>query len=279
MAAGSRVCPSCRALNAADDARCHRCAERLPGPWGTAARELVGAVAGAGAPATTLVVGFCLIVYLGMGVGDGSGLYRGGGLGAEALRWGALMAGAVRVEPWRYLSAVFVHLGILHAAFNLLALHRIGGGVERAVGSARFLVAFGVTGVLGFVASDLWYGPRLFTAGASGAIFGLGGVRVGWLLVARDPAWKQAAIELTLYAVIATLLLPRVNDTAHVVGGLAGVGCGALFGRERRGPGRDRAARVLAAAVALASVGSVLLAQRSPYWQVARQAEIDRGLR
>lgn len=244
-----------------------------------ASRELLGAVSSGGAPATLIVVGFCLVVYVGMGVGDGSGLYRGGGLGAEALRWGALLAGAVRHEPWRYLSAVFVHLGILHVVFNLLALHRLGGEVEREHGSARFLVVFALTGVVGFVASDLWYGPRLFTAGASGAIFGLGGVGVGRRLVTRDPGWKQAALELALYALIATLMFPGVNDVAHVVGALAGLASGAVLGRRRRAPWRDRIAAALAVAVVLGSVAAVALSQRSPYWRIAREAEIDRGLR
>jgi membrane associated rhomboid family serine protease len=189
---------------------------------------------------------------------------------SQGLRWGALVGHLGSREPWRYISAMFVHFNLLHVGFNTLTLHSLGRNLEQGIGAARFILVFLGTGIGGFVASQLWYEPDPLTGGISGGIFGLLGVAVGWRYAERDPEWKRLAVTGVGYAV-AMALLPgmQVNHAAHLGGLGVGVALGwALFraGRQRR---VDAFLNVLAAVLLLATVASIILSLLSP---VAKQA-------
>ncbi len=106
---------------------------------------------------------------------------EGDGLGV-ALAFGAKINGLVWSggEVWRLASAVFLHGGLLHVAFNGYALYVMGPLVEKLYGSRRLVVLYMVSGLASEVASALWT-PGM-SVGASGAIFGLLGALVvfGW---------------------------------------------------------------------------------------------------
>ena len=55
-------------------------------------------------------------------------------------------------EPWRLLTAVFVHGGFLHLALNMLALWMLGQSLEPMLGRARFLALYLISGLGGSVA-------------------------------------------------------------------------------------------------------------------------------
>jgi membrane associated rhomboid family serine protease len=185
-----------------------------------------------------------------------------------ALRWGALGGSLGALEPWRYLSAMFVHFGLMHFGFNTLTLHQLGRELEGGVGWARFVLVFVGTGVAGFVASELWYAPMPLTGGTSGGIFGLLGAAVGWRYAQRDPEWKRLAITGAGYAV-AMVLLDRlsnlsVNHAAHVGGLVAGAGLGWVLQRLPRGRRVEQALNVTGALLILASFASIGLSLASP---------------
>jgi rhomboid protease GluP len=74
-------------------------------------------------------------------------------------------------EYWRLFTANFLHIGLLHLAFNLYALYIVGTEVEMFYGPWRFLVIYLLSGLSGALASYTFtYG---LSAGASTAIFGL----------------------------------------------------------------------------------------------------------
>ena len=92
---------------------------------------------------------------------------------------------------WRFVTAMFVHINVLHLLMNMFSLLIIGPFVEKLYGSAKFVVFWVVTGIAGSVGTYLSLRPRLATglfgsflfhsvdvpaAGASGALFGLIGV-------------------------------------------------------------------------------------------------------
>lgn len=205
---------------------------------------------------------------------------------SQYVRWGALVylpafpVGLGRMEPWRFVSAIYVHMGVLHIVFNASALLYYGRAVEERIGSARFAICFFTTGVLGFLASDVWYvstGALAFSAGASGAIFGLIGVVVGYLFAKRDPEYKRQLAYAVVMALVVGIAL-QVNNAAHAGGFVAGLPLGYLFYRERR-PERLRwLVNALALASVLASLGSLVLSQRSPWWRVFEheEAQIER---
>ncbi|MEN8242310.1 MAG: rhomboid family intramembrane serine protease, partial [Chloroflexota bacterium] len=72
---------------------------------------------------------------------------------------------------WRLFTAVFLHGGITHIAFNMYALHILGRELERFYGSARFLILYLVGAFAGNVFSYLFTDAN--SLGASTAIFAL----------------------------------------------------------------------------------------------------------
>ncbi|RYZ02907.1 MAG: rhomboid family intramembrane serine protease [Myxococcales bacterium] len=285
MASGSRVCPNCGKLNSVEDSSCFYCKKRFPGPVQASLGGFWGDFSADGAPGTKLVALICLVVYALLMVSDGpfrlelsvAGSFKLSSL----LRFGVLFADLVYAEPWRLLSAVFLHLGLFHIAMNLFGLVGLGREVERRYGTARFLVLFTITGVLGFAVSQWWY-ERLYgssppTAGASGALFGLLGAEIGRMWGTRDPAWKRQLVNYLLGALIWHFAMPAMNTAAHLGGFFVGVLLARLFEWEKRPELRAVPLRILAAICVLASVGSLVLSARSPVWKQARALEIARG--
>lgn len=89
---------------------------------------------------------------------------------------------------WRLLASAFLHFGILHLGMNMLALLSFGPALERAVGSARFAALYLISALGGSIACSLWYDPISYTAGGSGALFGLVGGTLAWQMRAgRSP--------------------------------------------------------------------------------------------
>jgi membrane associated rhomboid family serine protease len=263
VANGSRICPQCGKLNAREDARCSRCGARLPAGWEITARNRWTSALQRRGWATITFMLLDVGVYLALM------LSGAGALGSvprlEALRWGALAGTLGHVEPWRYLSAMFVHFSLLHVGFNTITLHSLGRSLEDSLGWARFVVVFLGTGIAGFLASELWYAPIPLTGGISGGIFGLLGAAVGWRYAQRDPEWKRLALTGLGYAV-AMALIPgvTVNHAAHIGGLLSGAGLGwALF---RFGQGRtvDRALNIAGGLLIIASFASIGLSLTSP---------------
>src|SRR5436190_11480469 len=80
---------------------------------------------------------------------------------------------------WRLGTAVFLHGGIMHLAFNMLALIQVGPMVEELFGRGRTAFLFVATGILANVPGLLMV-KGYPSIGASGAIMGLIGVAAGW---------------------------------------------------------------------------------------------------
>lgn len=272
----ARVCPYCRELNGQSEPRCFRCGKRLPGPLADGVSRLVRDTLGADAPVTRLVLFLELAVFGLMVAADRSfplGLndaFRASTL----LRFGALGGALDDSERWRLLSAVCVHMSVLHVGMNLWMFTDLGARLERELGGARLALIFFGTGVLGFIASELWYAPfPVLTAGASGGVFGQIGAGVGILLARKDPEWKRSLARNVLYAVLLSFAL-RVNTAAHLGGFASGIALGYLLEKERSSLRLDSTARVLLVVTLVAAVASVLLSTQSPAWQLARVREL-----
>jgi membrane associated rhomboid family serine protease len=273
----ARLCPYCRQLNSVGEPRCHSCGRRLPGPVTDAAFGLYRDVLGVEAPMTRLILflelavfALCLLVQRGI-----PPIWNDAFKGSTLLRFGALVGSFGEIESFRLVSAVFVHANVLHLGMNLWVFTDLGRELERELRGARLVLVFLLSGVLGFVTSQLWYAPHPpLTMGASGAVFGLIGAVVGVLLGRRDPEWKRALVRNIVYALILSLLMPGVNNAAHLGGLAAGVGLGFVFQREPRRLKLELPLRVLAGLALALTVATVVLATRSPLWQVMRAREL-----
>jgi rhomboid protease GluP len=168
----------------------------------------------------------------------------------------------LEVSHWRWLTAAFVHVGIVHIFMNLWVLAQIGVISERAIGRGLFVATYLATGVLGNVLSTSLSAssvvPRI-SAGASGAIMGLIGAatvfawRSGQRAVARSLAFNillVLGVGLSLSAGGVGL----VDNAAHVGGLVAGAVVG--LGRVRAPAPAPRwlDATLIGAAIALTAI-------------------------
>ena len=83
----------------------------------------------------------------------------------------------------RLLSSMFIHSGIAHLAFNILALGYLGGYAERSVGIPRYVLTYVLAGIAGalfhsVIASYILGSGHVILIGASGAISGVLGIAV-----------------------------------------------------------------------------------------------------
>lgn len=78
-------------------------------------------------------------------------------------------------EPWRFLTAFFLHGSLVHLLFNCFALALFGSVLEKILGGNKFLLVFFTTGILANLISVNFYDSSL---GASGAIFGVIGALI-----------------------------------------------------------------------------------------------------
>ncbi|MCL2269923.1 MAG: rhomboid family intramembrane serine protease [Treponema sp.] len=81
----------------------------------------------------------------------------------------------IRGWIWTFVTYMFVHGGISHILFNMLALFIFGLQVERYMGSREFLLFYFLTGTLAGIFSFIVYyltgSYNVILMGASGAIF------------------------------------------------------------------------------------------------------------
>jgi rhomboid protease GluP len=128
---------------------------------------------------------------------------------------------------WRLVTAMFLHLGVFHLAFNMWALASFGPMVERLYGSLGYLLIYLVAGLAGGLASVTWQ-PAVNSIGASGAIFGVLGALVAVQLHNEGSIPKNilrpirnSSLIFTGCALVAGLLGTGVDNAAHM-GGLGG---------------------------------------------------------
>ena len=132
-------------------------------------------------------------------------------------------------EWWRLASSMFLHFGLLHLLLNMWALLSTGHLVERLFGRTLFAVAYLGSGIAGSVASLLWHGTTpVWSAGASGAIFGVYGALLGFMLREKSALPKSVfgpLLNSTLFFAGYNLLYGAANsgiDNAAHLGGFAG---------------------------------------------------------
>ena len=198
----------------------------------------------ASAPATYLLVGINCAVFLAMVVNHVS--YWNPTPDA-LIRWGANNAGYVLLggDWWRIVTAMFVHVGIIHLATNMWCLWNLGMLAEPLMGWAGVLAVYILTGAAGNLLSTLYnwvnyhnQGTFSVGAGASGAVFGIAGALIVLLKSPRLPVPPEelkklrrsvmyfAGINLVIgFATMIPGSIIRIDNMAH----MGGCACGFLF--------------------------------------------------
>src|SRR3989338_10954625 len=61
------------------------------------------------------------------------------------------------IEPWRFVTAIFLHGDITHLIYNLFALVLFGLILEKLIGSRKFLIVFIFSGIFANLISVNFY--------------------------------------------------------------------------------------------------------------------------
>jgi rhomboid protease GluP len=275
---GSVVCPSCGSLVGVKDDKCYNCGRANPGLWGFApALRNLSADFGF-AP---LVVGACvtlwlvtlLVTFLSSGGEFGSGniLSILSPITGVLLLFGA--SGSIPVfrlgRWWTVLSAGWLHAGLLHVAMNMYWVWQMGPGITELFGPARTVIIYTAGGIAGFTLSSLagQYFPNLpflraagLTIGASAPVFGLIGALYHYGRTTSS-AVKQMAVSIMIQAAIFGLLIPGIDNFAHLGGFFGGYLTSAFLNPMTRERGDHMIIAVLClAATALSIVVSIVTA-------------------
>jgi rhomboid protease GluP len=267
---GSVICASCGVLVGVNDDKCYNCGRRNPGLWGfaPALRSLGHDLGFVPFVMTTCAVIYTLTLIASRGNIMGGGLF--GMLGptnAALIVFGA--SGAIPLFAmdrwWTVLSAGWLHAGLLHILFNMMALRQLGPTVAELYGPARMVIIYTAGSVVGFALSSFAgrYLPAfpflhgsLITIGASASISALIGAifyygRRGGSGMARSYA-STYIFSLVLYG----LFLPGIDNYAHA-GGFGGGYLAAMLLDPLKPERTDHV--VMALACLGLSLGSVIL--------------------
>jgi len=207
------------------------------------------------------------------------------------MQWGALFGPSVAAgDWWRLATAIFLHANLLHVGLNALALWRLGAIVERLLGPPVFLVVYLSSGIVASLASLQFHAVPAVGVGASGAIFGIAGALLAMVVAAAGsprqlfsskvtslghdlatlpteppplPTSQDAMRELLgelregvfsfiVYNVLFGLMVPHVDNAAHLGGLAGGVVIGWMVGRHAVAARPTLARTIVPAALTLA---------------------------
>ncbi|MFJ7155439.1 rhomboid family intramembrane serine protease [Streptomyces sp. NPDC101118] len=236
------ICPDCM-VDASVGFQCPECVRTGSGtghgPAANQPRTVVGGtVAGDPHLVTKVLVGinvaFFIAVHAVGGDGFGNPVLRELGL-IGGYYWNTDLQGVVDGQWYRLLTSMFLHEEIWHIGFNMLSLWWLGGPLEQALGRARYLTLYVLSGLAGSALVYLLEPPFSLTLGASGAIFGLFGATA--VLMRRLRYDMRPVIALLAINLIMTFGWGGISWQAHIGGLVAGavMGAGMVYApRERR---------------------------------------------
>lgn len=260
------LCPNCRKLISADERSCPYCGTLRPG-----SKLQNNALVRLFQDPARLIKS---IIYLNAGMFVLSIL-----LGARMIHLSAnpltflspdsrslLALGATGVIPidhmnrwWSLLSANYLHGGILHIFFNMVALRQIAGLIMREYGTHRTFVLYTVGGILGFLVSYLAH--TNFTIGSSAAVCSLIGAALyygksrgglyGNIIYRQIGGWVIAIF-------IFGFLIPGIDNWGHGGGIAAGIALGFLLGYQEKSR-ENRVHKLLAFAAAASTVAALAM--------------------
>ncbi|MFZ1037330.1 MAG: rhomboid family intramembrane serine protease [Smithella sp.] len=230
----SILCPNCRKLISRDEPACPYCGLIRPGLHNTAG--IIRKIFLGSDPVRTIIYVNIALYVLSLILGGISteGSFNFLSPSSQSL----FLLGASGTIPvigahryWTLISASFLHGGILHIVFNMMALYQLGPFVLREFGFHRFISLYIITGICGFAVSVLFGVP--FTIGASANICGLIGAIIYFGKSRGDHYGEiiyKEAMGWVVGLIIFGLIFSGINNWAHGGGILSGIGLAFLMG-------------------------------------------------
>ena len=124
-------------------------------------------------------------------------------------------------EWWRLVTSAFLHYGLIHMAMNMFILVLLGRMLEPAIGGWRMLLLYGVS-LTGGALGALMVEPNAFTAGASGAVFGMAGAVVIAERASGIRFRDSGILAFLVINVAISFLWPGVSIGGHLGGMIVG---------------------------------------------------------
>jgi rhomboid protease GluP len=142
---------------------------------------------------------------------------------------------------WQIITYGFLHFGMMHIGFNMLALSQVGPLLEDEIGTARFYSVYMITLVCAVVPHLIFPSNHpIIVAGASGALFGLIGFGVTYCHFSGGflrHTYRGFFIKWGIYGFIFGFMI-GADNVAHAGGFVTGALLGFLIERERLNRGR-----------------------------------------
>jgi rhomboid protease GluP len=240
----SILCPGCRRLISVDEPICPHCALKNPGLRARRDQQF-RLLLGPDYVVRNLIIANVAMYLISLMMSPlSSGLSFHPFRALSPSNQSLFLLGATGAIPihrfhrwWTLLSANYLHGGLLHILFNMLALRQLGPFIIHEYGVSRMLILYSVGGVAGFWVSYMAGVP--FTIGASAALCGLIGAALyfgksrgglyGETVYRQIGGW---AVGLILFG----FLVPGINNWAHGGGIVAGAAMGAILGYSEKRP-------------------------------------------
>lgn len=241
----SILCPNCKKLISRNESRCPYCNTANPGSWwkNNFMTRILHSSDSAGQLIRT-------IIYVNIGMYVFSLLLNPVSFGFSAnplsilspADRSLLLLGATGTFPidhlhrwWTLISANYLHGGIIHILFNMVAFSQIAPLVLREYGTYRMFIIYTLGGIIGYFISYL--AGVTFTIGASAAVCSLIGASL-YYGKSRGGAYGRAiyrqiggwALGIFLFG----LIVPGINNWGHGGGIFAGIALGFLLGYQER---------------------------------------------
>ena len=233
-----KFCSRCGGLMDQADTACPRCGASAPSWLAQVMRRTFGLVLPRWAPVSYGILFANFVNFIAMMIlfgGRQALMPEGGVLNLMGALNPHLFFHAGEYE--RLITYGYLHAGLLHIAFNMLALAQVGTAIEEEVGGARFFSIYTLCLIGGGVADLLIRGPeKIPIVGASGALFGLIGFGFSFSHFYGGPVGRAQRGFFLHWAVygFAFGYVINADNICHLGGFLTGAVLGFLVERERK---------------------------------------------
>lgn len=244
-----QICPACGSLVGINATKCHQCGTNLRFSAAALSKKFAGVFGDHPTPVTTsllvaniLMLGVSWMALAAEGKGGGTAILWGLNVDPQ-YRFGMSLPMPYLImdgEWWRLVTAMFLHGGLIHIGFNMMALLQLGPPLEEVYGSGRYFFLYMLTGAFGFLVSAFFGNLSL---GASGALLGLVGAMLA-ITTKRGGSYMRELRSRLISSVVILFVIGfmglGIDNYAHGGGLLAGFLLGKVFADHPPATPRER---------------------------------------
>ncbi len=177
---------------------------------------------------TSLLIGVCIVVYIitvmtfGRETMSASQAIQAGGFNPLLIEYNH--------EYWRFITANFIHFGILHLLVNCYSLYNVGSFMERTFKPKHYTFILLISGIFTNVLPYIMY--FLFDIGTFSVGGGISGVIFGLLGAMCVIAYRYKGVYYHIYRQLLpnillmfgiSILLPNISLWGHLGGFIGGI--------------------------------------------------------